>query len=89
MYVFPHFTVHNSKYTKHFFVGSQRILSKLGQPGTVDDIAIVEKVNGNNKIDWGIKQQNTNDHIQGHKIISVEQVIPDKLPPGRACFRLS
>ena len=88
MYVFPHFTVHNSKYTKHFFVGSQRILSKLGQPGTIDDIAIIEKVNGNGKIDWGLKQGNTNDHIQGHiKWVGEDgQVMTagksGKIPPG-------
>ncbi len=88
MYVFPHFTVHNNKYTKHFFVGSQRILSKLGQPGTLDDIAVIEKVNGVNKIDYNIKQGNTNDHIQGHyKWIGEDgQVMTagksGKIPPG-------
>ena len=69
-------------------MGSQRILSKLGQPGTLDDIAVIEKVNGNVKIDYILKQTNTNDHIQGHyKWIGEDGTVmtagkSGKIPPG-------
>ena len=54
----------------------------------MDDIAVIEKVNGKNKIDYNIKQGNTNDHIQGHyKWIGEDGTVmtagkSGKIPPG-------
>ncbi|MCH7535966.1 MAG: hypothetical protein IH948_09565, partial [Bacteroidetes bacterium] len=66
MYVSPYVVVQNAKYTKHFFIGDQRIVSKIGEMGDHFAKGGTGKTAGKSgKVPpgWEQKKNNLKDHI--------------------------
>ncbi len=68
MYVNPFMVVNSMKFTKHFYIEGQRIVSKLGDMGKNQDLLNPKDTaragnNGNNPIDWDNKQEHLKDFL--------------------------
>jgi hypothetical protein len=51
--------VNNMKFTKHYYMGSQRVVSKLGEMGSHQDMLNPRQMKraGNDHLKWDNKQQ--------------------------------
>ena len=66
MYVNPFMVVNSMKFTKHFYIEGQRIVSKLGDMGENQDLLNPKDTaragnNGNHPVDWDNKQEHLKD----------------------------
>jgi hypothetical protein len=55
VFVSPYLVVQGPKYTKHFYIESQRIATKQGAPGTGHDLG--SSLAGGDSINWSAKKQ--------------------------------
>ncbi len=75
MYVNPFMVVNSMKFTKHFYIEGQRIVSKLGDMGKNQDLLNPKDTaragnNGNHPIDW----DNKHEHLKDILIANFEEL---------------
>ncbi|PSK80959.1 RHS repeat-associated protein [Prolixibacter denitrificans] len=64
MYVNPYMVVSNMKYTKHFYVEGQRIVSQLGEMGAYQDLLNPkDTVKAGHGIDWEKKKEHQKEQL--------------------------
>ncbi|WP_217495829.1 RHS repeat domain-containing protein [Mangrovivirga cuniculi] len=86
VYVNPYIVLRSGSYTKHYYIESQRIVSKLG--GGYDD-AIDNRAAGGDKVDYGVKKGKVWDGIvKNLKFLGENREIltagkSGKIPPGQ------
>jgi RHS repeat-associated protein len=65
MYVNPFMVVNNMKFTKHYYMGSQRVVSKLGEMGAHQDMLNPRQMKraGGNTIQWDNKEMKQKEQL--------------------------